>query len=306
MSVEERILELEAEIKKLRIEINKIKDELKLRKKVELVFPYSIYANILKGLAHPIRVLLLKLISDNGRYFAELLELTRLSPATLNFHINALKVAGLVRQDVERGKYEITDLGRQFLDILMDLNVKLGEFETKELDLYCFKCGEARILADISPFYIRLWCPNCGGEHGSTWCLFLLNPFGEDWRHKNLDVLIKESIMYSYKQTGDSLKESRCINCGVKIKYKHYEDRIVGECKVCGFKISLDIHDISLDRLAEYWIRYRKIKEKLEGRVKRKGKECWKVSLLDSKGEVKLIQYIEVKTGKIIDEEVFE
>ena len=68
----------------------------------------------------------------------------------------------------------------------------------------------------------------------------------------------------------------------------------------------MDIHDISLDRLAEYWIRYRKIKEKVEGRVKRKGKECWKVSLLDSKGEVKLTQYIEVKTGKIIDEEIFE
>jgi len=306
LSIEERVLKLDVEVQKLRMEIDKIKEELKLRKKVQLVFPYGIYANILKGLSHPIRVLLLKLISSNGKYFAELLELTRLSPATLNFHINALKTAGLVRQDIERGKYEITDLGMRFLDILVSLNAKLEEFETKELDLYCYKCGEAKMLADISPFYIRLWCPKCGGEHGNIWCLFLLNYFGEDWIHKNMDVLIQDNIKYTFKQTDEALRDSRCLNCSVKIEYKYYEDRIVGECRACGFKISLNIKDITLDRLAEYWIKYRKIRERLEGKVKKNGKECWKVSLLDSEGKVKLTQYIEVGSGKVLDEEIFE
>ncbi len=306
MSIEERILRLESEIQRLYIEINRIKEEINLGRKTELIFPYSIYANIFKGLSHPTRILLLRLISEGGKYFKELLELTRLSPAALNFHIDILKTVGLVRQDAERAKYLITDLGIRFLDILAYLNTKLEEFETRELDLYCYKCGEAKMYADISPFYIRLWCPRCGGDHGDIWSLFLLNKFGADWIHKDLDSLVKECIEYSFEKTGESLRNSRCLNCSAKIKYKYLEDRIVGECDVCGFKISLQINDISLNRLAEYWIRYRRVKEILEGKVRHKGRDCWKVSLIDSEGKVKLTQYIEVGTGQVIDEETYE
>jgi len=306
VSIEERILKLESEVRRLQVEINKIKEEINLHGRTRLIFPYSIYANIFRGLSHPTRILLLRLISEGGKYFKELLELTKLSPAALNFHIDILKAVGLVRQDAERAKYLITDLGIRFLDILAYLNAKLEEFETRELDLYCYKCGKAKMYADISPFYIRLWCPKCGGDHGDIWSLFLLNKFGADWIYKDPDSLVKECIEYSFEKTGESLRDSRCLNCSAKIKYKYLEDRIVGECDVCGFKISLQINDISLNRLAEYWIRYRRVKEILEGKVKHKGRDCWKVSLIDSEGRVKLTQYIEVGTGQVIDEETYE
>ena len=72
----------------------------------------------LAALANDIRLLILKLLFYQGRYFSELEEITGLNPSPLNFHLAKLMEAGLVVQERARGRYIITRPGQVIIVLI--------------------------------------------------------------------------------------------------------------------------------------------------------------------------------------------
>lgn len=72
----------------------------------------------LAALANDIRLLILKLLFYQGRYFSELEEITGLNPSPLNFHLAKLIEAGLVVQERARGRYIITRPGQVIIVLI--------------------------------------------------------------------------------------------------------------------------------------------------------------------------------------------
>lgn len=72
-------------------------------------------------LANPERIKILKELSENGKYFTELMKETNLSHSPLTFHLNILEKAGYIKQEFTRGRYIITPLGETALHILAEL-----------------------------------------------------------------------------------------------------------------------------------------------------------------------------------------
>ncbi len=302
MNIEERLDRIEKQIREI-LTVLKEKKETKTpyksisSSKVEV----RTYAEILKGLANPIRIMILNKLAKEGElYYTEIQKITGLPPATLNFHLRTLKSSYLIYQDSSRGKYFITELGKKLLETLKQLANALYNYETVELDRYCFVCGKAKMKVDVYPTHFKVWCPVCGGEHGSKWSFDGINPFGEEWKRYGLEELIEKGLKETYKLIRESMDTKRCINCNAQIKYVFKEDRIEGKCQVCGQSFSMQINDLTLDRLLPLWKKYKKISQKTEGPVEKNGFSCWKITVFDQHGKIIATQFLEVGTGKEI------
>ena len=87
---------------------------------------------LLEALANENRLKILKSLSRGGKYLRELQEeLPEISAGTLSSHLNILEEAGLVVQEVVRGRYLITIPGRFALKIVSDLVRYMGEFDVE-------------------------------------------------------------------------------------------------------------------------------------------------------------------------------
>ena len=102
------------EIKKILLSENKIvsTDELE-----DLDLNEIICADLFKALSNEERIKILKSLINGDQYFAQMKELTDLDHSPLRFHLTVLIDVNLVSQERFRGKYSITELGKQALII---------------------------------------------------------------------------------------------------------------------------------------------------------------------------------------------
>jgi len=77
----------------------------------------TLCADLFKALSNEERLKLLTALGREDHYFAQLIELSNLDNSPLRFHLTILKEVNLISQERFRGKYTITDLGRQALSI---------------------------------------------------------------------------------------------------------------------------------------------------------------------------------------------
>ena len=124
--------DLKSLVIKLAHELERIKTELELLKKkapVEETLDDSIIhsmnpetlAEFLSVLSSPERLMILKFLYVRDRYFSELEELLDVGPSSLRHHLSKLINFGLIIQERIRGKYKISEKGRQVLRVLAEL-----------------------------------------------------------------------------------------------------------------------------------------------------------------------------------------
>ncbi|MGQ4833645.1 MAG: ArsR/SmtB family transcription factor [Candidatus Asgardarchaeia archaeon] len=90
-------------------------------------------SKMLSALANDVRLLILKLLFYQGRYFSELEEITGLNPSPLNFHLAKLMEVGLIKQERSRGRYIITNAGQVVIILISYLWKRLKEAKPYEL-----------------------------------------------------------------------------------------------------------------------------------------------------------------------------
>lgn len=299
MKIEERVTKLEQQLE----EVLRILQGQRKQPKITREFSHTddmavrLYSQTLGGLSNPIRIAILERLAERGLYYNELEKLTGMGSAPLSFHLKALKSSGLVCQDARRGKYSITGLGLSLLELMGQMAKALYNFETIELDRYCFSCGEGQMRLDVFPTHIRIWCPSCGGDHGLKWSFTLLNTFGEEWRQHGIERLIEKGWNETFKLMKGAIRSGRCINCNAQTEYAFHDDRIDGKCPLCGQHYSARIDDLTPDRLFSLWKKHKKIRQKTEGPVEKNGVKCWKITVSDDKGTVIAEQYTKVGEG---------
>jgi len=300
MKIEERLTKLERRVDEI---FSILEPQLTRQKSARLAshadtMEVKLYAQTLGALSNPIRLAILHRLAENGCYYNELERLTGMPPAPLSFHLKALKSSGLAYQDAERGKYLITELGLKLLELVRRLANTLYVYETKEIDRYCFLCSESKMKLDVSPVHFRIWCPKCGGDHGSKWSFTLLNPFGEEWRRHGIEKLIEKGWQETFQLMDEAVQSNRCINCNAQIKYIFHDDKIEGKCPLCSQHYSMRTNDLTPDRLFSLWKKHRKIQQKTEGPVEKDGVMCWKITAKDDKNKVIAEQYVKIGQGK--------
>ena len=299
MDLEQRLESLEARLQALEDRLGARTDPEK-QGTVLGEIPVDVYANVLKGLANPMRLTLLARIQEKSRYNSELARMTGLAPAPLNFHLTTLKSSGLISQEAPRGKYVITALGLETLRNVAGLADRLNQYQTVELDRYCVKCGKARMKIDIYPTYFQGWCPACGGEHGKKWTSTGMNPYGEDWKHKDLDDFVDEGWRLEGELLSQAISEGRCINCGARINFQAEDHRITGTCPACGNYHCKSLNNATMEAILSLSRKYKKIGHKVEGPLKKHGTMCWKATITTPDGT--LVQYLETRTGRLVEE----
>jgi DNA-binding transcriptional ArsR family regulator/phage FluMu protein Com len=300
VKIEERLTELERRVDEI-LEI--LKPQLTRQKLARQTLhagtmEVKLYAQTLGALSNPIRIAILNRLAENGCYYNELEKLTGMPPAPLSFHLKALKSSGLVHQDAERGKYLITELGLNLLELVHQLANTLYGYETKEVDRYCFSCSQSKMKADVSPVHFRIWCPKCGGDHGSKWSFTLLNPFGEEWQRYGIEKLIEKGWQETFQLVREAVQSNRCINCNAQMKYVFHDDQIEGKCPLCGQHYSMRTNDLTPDRLFLLWKKHNRLQQKTEGPVEKDGVMCWKITAKDDKGKVIAEQYVKIGQGE--------
>jgi len=300
MKLEERVTLLEQEVEQILQTLQGQRKKQKIARGISHTDTKDVklYAQTLRGVSNPIRIAILNKLAENGSYYHELEKLSGMTSAPLSFHLKTLKSSGLIYQDAKRGKYLITELGLKLLELIDQIAKTLYEFETIELDRYCFSCGEAKMKVDVFPTHFRLWCPKCGGNHGAKWSFSLLNPFGEEWRLHGVEKLIEMGWKESFKLMKEAVSSGRCINCNAQIEYVFYDDKIEGKCPLCGQHYSMQINDLTPSRLFPLWKKHKKIRQKIEGPVEKKGIPCWKITVNDERGRVIAVQHVKVGQGE--------
>ncbi|HPR41883.1 MAG TPA: winged helix-turn-helix domain-containing protein [Candidatus Methanofastidiosa archaeon] len=115
---------LKAELSELKNEIIEIKNmllsngrELGYDQIKDIELEESVCADFFKALSNEERIKILKSLSKDDQYFAQLKEITGLDHSPLRFHLTVLMEVNLVGQERFRGKYSITELGKQTLII---------------------------------------------------------------------------------------------------------------------------------------------------------------------------------------------
>jgi DNA-binding HxlR family transcriptional regulator len=299
MKLEDRITKLEQEIKQIYQTLQRQPETSKTGRRISHQdnMAVRLYSQTLGGLSNPIRIAILDRLAEKDSYYRELEKLTGISSAPLNFHLKTLKSSGLICQDVKRGKYSVTELGLRLLELIDQMAKALYDFETVELDRYCFLCSEAQMKLDVFPTHLRIWCPKCGGDHGSSWSFTLLNVFGEEWRQHDIEKLIETGWNETFKLIKNAIRSSRCMNCNAQTEYVFHDDRIDGKCPLCGQHYSVRTNDLTPDRLFSLWKKHKKIRQKTEGPVEKEGVMCWRVSVSDDKGAIIAEQYIKIGEG---------
>ena len=102
--------------------------KMRLRKKLEagsLELDEVKAARILKSLANPDRIRILKMLGNKSMTFKEIKEALGVESPTVSHHLKLLKKTGMVRS---AGGYEITENGRLLLRLL-EIITALGEVE---------------------------------------------------------------------------------------------------------------------------------------------------------------------------------
>ncbi len=300
MKVEERVTILEQKVEEILQNVQRQQKKQKIARGISHkdTKAVKLYAQTLRGVSNPIRIAILNKLTENGSYYRELEKLTGMTSAPLSFHLKTLKSSGLIYQDAKRGKYLITELGLKLLGMIEQIAKALYEFETIELDRHCFLCGEAKMKIDVFPIHFRLWCPKCGGKHGAKWSFTLLNPFAEEWRSYGVEKLIEMGWKESFKLMKEAVRSGRCINCNAQIEYAFHDDRIEGKCPLCSQHYSMQINDLTPSRLFPLWKKHKRIWQKTEGPVEKKGIPCWKITVNDEKGRAIAVQHVKVGEGK--------
>jgi len=305
MNIEERLAKLEQTVAEMQ-------KHLEGKREAEFVTPdfsklsVSEYSNVLKGLAHPMRVTLLTKIAEGGKYHNELAEITGLGPAPLSFHLGGLRSAGLIAQETIRGKYIATEIGLSTLSFMARLAEKLSHFEVVELDRYCLMCGQAKMKVAMFSNKFQAWCPACG-EHEQgpphwKWTMTGFNPYGEDWRHHDIDDLVDEGWKSTFELLKESVKERKCTDCSSKMDYTVEDGRTFGRCPACGgFHDMTTKYGMDWAEFLPLWRKYKRIRQNVEGPIIREGIQCWKVTINTEDGQHKIIQYIRTKTGEVIE-----
>jgi len=117
------------EMDSLRLELSDIKREIQEMKSILLheetrpdqeelehfEVEEGVCADLFKALSNEERIKILKSLANGDQYFAQLKEITGLDHSPLRFHLTVLKDVNLISQERFRGKYSITELGRQAL-----------------------------------------------------------------------------------------------------------------------------------------------------------------------------------------------
>ncbi|MBN1786708.1 MAG: winged helix-turn-helix transcriptional regulator [Candidatus Methanofastidiosa archaeon] len=116
-SIKDDISEMKREIK----DIKRILFPEDLEKAAEDTDVYEldecVCADLFKALSNGERLRILKSLAKEDQYFAQLKELTNLDHSPLRFHLTVLMDVNLIDQERFRGKYSITELGKQILQI---------------------------------------------------------------------------------------------------------------------------------------------------------------------------------------------
>jgi DNA-binding transcriptional ArsR family regulator len=307
MKIEKRLDGIEQKVDGILRLLQKEQKATNIVKKVSEVdtMAVKLYARTLEGLSNPIRIAILSSLAKNGAYYHELAKLTGLSPAPLSFHLKSLKSSGLVYQDARRRKYLVTGLGVKLLALIKQMADALCKLETIDLDRYCFLCSRAKMKVDMFPTHFRIWCPKCGGEHGSKWSFDLLNLFGEEWRRHGLEKLLEAGWKETFKLMKKAVQSDKCINCNAQIKYVFHGDRLEGECLLCGEHYSMRINDLTPDRLFPLWEKHKKIQQRTEGPLEKDGVPCWKITVTNERNEIIAVQYVKVGTGEEVSWEEY-
>jgi len=303
MNIEERVAELEKTVANLGKYMEREKRQV-FGGDLGKVTPNEL-AKVLRGLAHPIRVTILTRIADGGKYHNELAEITGLTPGPLNFHLGTLRTAGLLYQETIRGKYVATDTGSLILSMLVQLSENVSHYEVAELDRYCLRCGKAKMKVAIFPHKFQAWCPACGeheeGPPSWKWTMTGFNPYGEDWKHHNIEDVVDEGWKESESFIRQSVKDRKCPNCGSKVEYTVKDDRTYGRCPPCEEYISMGTQWATTDTLLPFWRKHKKIKQEIEGPVNRDGMPCWKVTLSSEDKKNIVTQYLKTRTGEVLE-----
>lgn len=307
MKIEERLNKIEEKVDGILRLLQREQKQPKITTKSSVGrMAVKLYAQTIEGLSNPIRIAILSNLAKGGAYYHELERLSGLSSAPLSFHLKTLKSSGLVCQEAKRGRYLATDLGIGLVELLGQMAGTLYKFETADLDRYCFVCGEAKMQIDVFPTYLRIWCPKCGGQHGSKWSFSLSNPFGEEWRRHGVEKLLEKGWKETFKEMKKTVQSGRCINCNAQIKYVFHDDRIEAECPLCGEQYSMQINDLTPKRLFPLWKKHKKIRQETEGPVEKDGVACWKVTVANETNEIIAVQYVEVGTGEEVAWKAFD
>jgi len=299
MKLEERIENVEQKVEEI-LRLLKNRGQVKSAKVTSDVDIMSVklFARTLEGISNPIRIAILCRLVENGAYFHELEKLTGLASAPLSFHLKSLKSAGLVYQDANRRKYVVSDLGIKLLEPVKQMAEALNKLETMDLNRYCFLCGKSKMKIDVFPTHFRIWCPKCGGAHGSKWSFDLINVFGAEWRRYGLEKLVESGWKETFNLMEKAIQSNRCINCNAQTKYVFHEDRIEGECLLCGQRFSMRINDLTPQRLFPLWKKHQRIHQKTEGPFEKDGVSCWKITVANEKNEIVAVQYLKVGKGE--------
>jgi len=300
MKLEERVTKLENKLEEI---LQILQPELKKMKTIKesphaQKMPIKLYAQTLGGLSNPIRIAILNRLATNGAYYHELEKLSGMPSAPLSFHLRALKSSGLIYQDAKRGKYLITQLGHRLLELIGHLATSLYSYETVELNRYCFSCSQAKMKIDVFPTHLQIWCPKCGGDHGSKWSFTLANPFGEEWRLHGVEKLIDAGWQETFRLMKEAIQSNRCINCNAQIEYVFHEDRVEAKCPLCNQHYSARTNDLTPERLFQLWKKHTKMRQKTDGPVEKEGIRCWEITVTDERNKIIAKQYVKVGKGE--------
>ena len=115
------IKELLLEIQRLKEEVAELKAEKESKQRVETVdVDPEVLAEFFSVFSSPERILILKLLWERDRYFSEFESALGLGPSSLRHHLSKLQRFNLVFQERARGKYVISELGREVYMFMLD------------------------------------------------------------------------------------------------------------------------------------------------------------------------------------------
>lgn len=119
------------EIERLKREIAELrreKEEEKVEEREEkpsrhpkMEMDIELLAEFFGVLSSPERIMILRLLWERDRYFTELGSMLELGPSSLKHHLSKLQRFDLIVQERVRGKYVISDRGKEVYSIIVDI-----------------------------------------------------------------------------------------------------------------------------------------------------------------------------------------
>lgn len=125
------VKELLQEIERLKQEIAELKREREKRimRYPEMKMNIELLAEFFGVLSSPERIMILELLWERDRYFTELESILELGPSSLKHHLSKLQRFNLVLQERSRGKYVISDKGKEVYSLIVDVHKKFLQGE---------------------------------------------------------------------------------------------------------------------------------------------------------------------------------